>query len=230
SSRRRHTTSKRDWSSDVCSSDLPPSLHRCARELDQERPGIHRDHAPGHPIRPATLRRMGRGDPGPRSPPGQPGGDLHGVRARIRNGRRSRYQWPGSGQCRGGGVTMSIPTTVAKAGVSRGWSELRHTLTNFQDLWGYVFPAIILLVVMLLQRGSTVGPTGFSLGATTLPGAIGMGIAFSGFTSVAAQLMLEREDGTLLRNKAIPHGMTGYMIGKIVLTIGASVVSMLVLL
>src|SRR5699024_11868092 len=24
SSRRRHTTSKRDWSSDVCSSDLPP--------------------------------------------------------------------------------------------------------------------------------------------------------------------------------------------------------------
>src|SRR5699024_12131109 len=28
SSRRRHTRSKRDWSSDVCSSDLPPfSLH-----------------------------------------------------------------------------------------------------------------------------------------------------------------------------------------------------------
>src|SRR5437868_15534574 len=31
SSRRRHTRSKRDWSSDVCSSDLPPNavgLHR----------------------------------------------------------------------------------------------------------------------------------------------------------------------------------------------------------
>lgn len=125
---------------------------------------------------------------------------------------------------------MSIPTTVAKAGLSRGWSELRHTLTNFQDMWGYVFPAIILLVVMLLQSGSTVGPSGFSLGATTLPGAIGMSIAFSGFTSVAAQLMLEREDGTLLRNKAIPHGMTGYLIGKVVLTIGASVVSVLLLL
>src|SRR5699024_11529794 len=26
--RRRHTRSKRDWSSDVCSSDLPEALHR----------------------------------------------------------------------------------------------------------------------------------------------------------------------------------------------------------
>src|SRR5207249_6019609 len=31
SSRRRHTSSKRDWSSDVCSSDLGPILHRSPR-------------------------------------------------------------------------------------------------------------------------------------------------------------------------------------------------------
>src|SRR5699024_12311308 len=29
SSRRRHTRSKRDWSSDVCSSDLPYSINQC---------------------------------------------------------------------------------------------------------------------------------------------------------------------------------------------------------
>lgn len=125
---------------------------------------------------------------------------------------------------------MSIPATIVKAGLVRGRSELRHTFTNFQDLWGYIFPAGILLVVMLLQRGATIGPSGFSLGASTLPGAIGMSIAFSGLMSVAGQLITEREDGTLLRNKAIPHGMTGYMIGKIVLTIGMSVVSLLLLL
>ncbi|WP_026819746.1 ABC transporter permease [Arthrobacter castelli] len=125
---------------------------------------------------------------------------------------------------------MSIPTTVFRAGMVRGRSELRHTFTNFQDLWGYIFPAGVLLVVMLLQSSATVGATGFSLGASTLPGAIGMGIAFAGLMSVAGQLITEREDGTLLRNKAIPHGMTGYMIGKIVLTIGMSVVSLLLLL
>src|SRR5207249_8749731 len=35
SSRRRHTRSKRDWSSDVCSSDLRPYLVEEALELDQ---------------------------------------------------------------------------------------------------------------------------------------------------------------------------------------------------
>jgi ABC-2 type transport system permease protein len=125
---------------------------------------------------------------------------------------------------------MSVPATVAKAGLVRGRSELAHTFTNLQDLWGYIFPAAVLLVVMLLQRHATIGPTGFSHGATTLPGAIGMGIAFAGLMSVAGQLITEREDGTLLRNKAIPHGMTGYLIGKIVLTIGMSVVSLLLLL
>src|SRR5699024_7840707 len=84
---------------------------------------------------------------------------------------------------------MSITATVAKAGLVRGRSELRHTFTNFQDLWGYIFPAVVLLVVMLLQRNSTVGPGGFSLGASTLPGAIGMGIAFAGLMSVAGQLI-----------------------------------------
>src|SRR5437868_14673801 len=36
SSRRRHTRSKRDWSSDVCSSDLPASRCWCERLLDDE--------------------------------------------------------------------------------------------------------------------------------------------------------------------------------------------------
>lgn len=125
---------------------------------------------------------------------------------------------------------MSIPGAVTKAGLVRGRSELRHTFTNFQDLWGYLFPAAALLVVMLLQRHATVGPGQFSLGASTLPGAIGMSIAFAGLMSVAGQLITEREDGTLLRNKAIPHGMTGYLIGKIVLTIGMSLISLLLLL
>src|SRR5690349_22808965 len=52
SSRRRHTRSLRDWSSDVCSSDLPEREHeratrqkRCgstAHGVAARRPGIHR--------------------------------------------------------------------------------------------------------------------------------------------------------------------------------------------
>src|SRR5207249_6373670 len=50
SSRRRHTRSKRDWSSDVCSSDLPVFLDEVDQVVEEDgaqMPGAgadHRDH------------------------------------------------------------------------------------------------------------------------------------------------------------------------------------------
>jgi ABC-2 type transport system permease protein len=106
---------------------------------------------------------------------------------------------------------------AVRAGLERGWIELRQTFTNSQDLWNYLFPAIILVLVMFFMRGSTVPGTSFSLGSRTLPSAIGMNIAFGGLVYVAQQLIVDREDGTLLRAKATPNGMVGYLIGKITL-------------
>jgi ABC-2 type transport system permease protein len=116
---------------------------------------------------------------------------------------------------------------VLRSGLSRGRTELRHTFTNGQDLMAYVVPPVILAVVMLFMRGATVPGTGFSLGARTLPSTIGMAIAFIGMATVAGMLVVEREDGTLLRAKAIPHGMTGYMIGKTVLVSGMTLIAVL---
>ncbi|MGW3467421.1 ABC transporter permease [Saccharopolyspora sp. NPDC000995] len=121
-----------------------------------------------------------------------------------------------------------MKANAARAGLQRGWIEFRQTLTTPQDLWGYLFPTVILLVVMSFQRGSTVA--GFSLGAMTLPGALGMGIGFSGLITIAQQLTVEREDGTLLRAKATPDGMFGYLIGKITLIGCMSLVSLVILL
>jgi ABC-2 type transport system permease protein len=45
---------------------------------------------------------------------------------------------------------------------------------------------------------------------------------------IAQPLTVEREDGTLLRAKAIPHGMTGYLVGKIVLVAGMTLVGFVV--
>lgn len=119
------------------------------------------------------------------------------------------------------------PTTVAvRAGLRRGWLELRNTFTNYQDLWNYFFPTFVLLVAMFFMRGSTVPGTTFSLGARTLPSALGMGLAFGGMLVLASQLVVDREDGTLLRAKATPNGMLGYLIGKIVLMSAMALVSM----
>lgn len=129
-----------------------------------------------------------------------------------------------------GGLVVNPIVNALRAGTVRGWSELRQTFTTMQDLWGYLFPTVIMLVVMFFMRGITVPGTNFSLSAQVLPSSIGMTVAFSGLLSVATQLVTEREDGTLLRVKSLPNGMLGYLVGKIVLTAGMTLVSCLLVL
>ncbi|MGB3440237.1 MAG: ABC transporter permease [Actinophytocola sp.] len=123
------------------------------------------------------------------------------------------------------------PTSAAvRAGFARGRTEVRQTLTNGQDLWNYIFPSMVFLVVMFFMRDATVPGTMFSLGSRTLPSVIGMGIAFGGLVTLMMTLAVEREDGTLLRAKAVPNGMLGYLIGKIVTVSGMTVVAQLFVL
>jgi ABC-2 type transport system permease protein len=121
---------------------------------------------------------------------------------------------------------MSPVMSAARVGLTRGRIELRQTFTNAQDLWNYLFPAIILMVVLFFMRGATVPGTSFSLSSRTMPSALGMSIAFGGLVTMAMALTVDREDGTLLRAKAIPNGMVGYLIGKITLVAGMGVVSL----
>src|SRR5688572_21037227 len=123
---------------------------------------------------------------------------------------------------------MNVTLHTIGVGARRGWTELKHSLTNLQDLIGYLFPTVLLLVVMFFMRNATVPGTDFSLGARTLPSALGMGIAFGGLATLAQQLTVEREDGTLLRAKATPNGMLGYLVAKIVAVASITVVSLLI--
>jgi ABC-2 type transport system permease protein len=125
---------------------------------------------------------------------------------------------------------MSAAATIARTGFRRGLIELRHTFTNIQDIWTYLFPSILFLVIMTFMRGSKVPGTDFSLGSMTLPSVLGTGIAFGGLLTLSQLLTVEREDGTLLRSKAIPHGMGGYLVGKIVLTSGMMLIGFLLTL
>jgi ABC-2 type transport system permease protein len=125
---------------------------------------------------------------------------------------------------------MTPIAAAVRAGVARGGIELRQTLTTPQDLWGYLFPPVALLATMIFMGDATVPGTGFSLGARTLPSTLGMGVVFGGMVSLMMGLAVEREDGTLLRAKAVPNGMLGYLVGKVVLVAGASLVGMALIL
>lgn len=121
---------------------------------------------------------------------------------------------------------MNITMRTMRVGMRRGITELIHTFRTPLDLWGYMFPAILFTVVLLFMRNATVPGTTFSLGTRTLPSMLGMGIAFGGLINLAQQLLVEREDGTLLRAKATPNGMLGYLVGKITLVSSMLVVAL----
>ncbi|MBE1485275.1 ABC transporter permease [Plantactinospora soyae] len=123
------------------------------------------------------------------------------------------------------------PTLVAvRSGVQRGGIEVRQSLTSVQDLWNYLFPNLAFLAVMFFMGDATVPGTEFSLGARTLPSVLGGGLAFGSLVTMMMTLTVEREDGTLLRAKAIPNGMLGYLVGKVVQVSGMSLIGSAVLL
>lgn len=121
---------------------------------------------------------------------------------------------------------MNPTWTAVRAGLVRGRIELRQTWTSAQDLASNLITTAILLTVIVFLRGSKVPGTSFSLGSMTLPSVLGTGIAFGGLLLLAQLLALEREDGTLLRAKAVPGGMTGYLIGKIVTVSGMTLINL----
>lgn len=119
---------------------------------------------------------------------------------------------------------------AVRAGWRRGLIELRQTFTNGQDLFGQLFWPILLVGALFFMRDSEFGDTGISLGALALPGVIGMTVAFNGMMGMSGTLAIDREDGTLLRAKAIPHGMVGYLVGKVVTVTGWVVAGVVLLL
>ncbi|KOX06317.1 ABC transporter [Streptomyces sp. NRRL B-1140] len=115
---------------------------------------------------------------------------------------------------------------AALVGVRRGCTELRHTFTTGQDVFGYVLWTVLLVVPLFLARDDALKGAGISLGAFMLPSVLGMTLAFTGLSTTAQLLATEREDGTLLRAKAVPHGMVGHLVGKIVMVSGTALASM----
>lgn len=123
---------------------------------------------------------------------------------------------------------MNTRANAVRAGFSRGWIEFKQTFTNGQDISNYLIFPIISLIVMILMRNSDAPGTTYSLALLTLPSVLGMNVVFSGLMGAAATLIVGREDGTLLRAKALPHGIIGYLVGVVVYLAGTTVVTVAV--
>jgi ABC-2 type transport system permease protein len=117
---------------------------------------------------------------------------------------------------------------VVKLGLARGGIELRQIITYWPDLFQAFFIPAAGILTLFLMRGHHVPGTTFSLGSLTLPGFIGMSFAMGGMLGVTGLLAVDREDGTLLRAKATPDGMTAYVISKIAVSAVTTVLGLVI--
>ncbi|WP_433359727.1 ABC transporter permease [Actinoplanes sp. CA-142083] len=100
-----------------------------------------------------------------------------------------------------------------RAGRSRGLIELRQSVTNGGDLFNHFFWPVLMLVALWFLRDRSAG--GVPLGAMLVPSILGMNAAMA-MVSMSQHLTADREDGTLLRARATPHGVPGYLTGKLI--------------
>ncbi|GAA1004082.1 transport permease protein [Acrocarpospora pleiomorpha] len=123
---------------------------------------------------------------------------------------------------------MNPAAGAIRAGWSRGLIELRQSFTNGADLWAHFFWPALMLAAMWWLRDTAFGTSGLLLGTLALPSILGMNVAL-GSVSMSQQLTADREDGTLLRAKATPNGMLGYLVGKVVSVSGGLVADLAIL-
>ena len=110
---------------------------------------------------------------------------------------------------------MKPQVHAIRVGLHRGWTEFTQSLRSPQDQSFYLFMAILAIGYLFLRRNSEVEGTGLLVPQVSLPSILGALIAFGVVIGPAYQLAMDREDGTLLRAKAVPHGIGGYVTSQL---------------
>jgi ABC-2 type transport system permease protein len=106
-------------------------------------------------------------------------------------------------------------THALRVGVARGWHEFMLSLKSPQDQGFYVFIAVLSVGYLYLRRNTELEGLTVPFAAVALPSILGAIIAFGLVIGPTYMLAMEREDGTLLRAKAVPRGMIGHTAGHI---------------
>ncbi|WP_301130336.1 ABC transporter permease [Streptomyces cacaoi] len=128
---------------------------------------------------------------------------------------------------------MSADTRTAQTlrlGAERGWREFRGLLASGNELFSAVVMSLAFVLVVFFQRNETLEDTGISTATAALPGIVAMMLVYNGLVGTATYLTTEREDGTLLRAKALPGGIASYLWGKTVFMLLNTLLSVVLVL
>jgi ABC-2 type transport system permease protein len=98
-------------------------------------------------------------------------------------------------------------------GLAGGLIEFRQAFSGAALAGQLLWPGVTLAALFFL-RHHHISASPVALGPVLLPGMLGMFVAF-GMILMVGYLPADREDGTLLRARATPHGIAGYLTGRL---------------
>lgn len=115
-------------------------------------------------------------------------------------------------------MSTSHPRSVLPQLLRASWRQARTTLvrkyTSASGI-GSMGTAVFVIAIIFVVRNMDLGDDVVGAGAFIFAGFLAFGVVAAAVIGVAAELQTEREDGTLLRAKAIPHGMSGHLLAKV---------------
>lgn len=111
-------------------------------------------------------------------------------------------------------LTQTVPSAVLRAAGRQARTTLVRKYTSLAGISGLFF-SLVTLVVLWFVRDMDFAQGMASAAGWIFAGFLGFGVVAAAVMGVAGELQTEREDGTLLRAKAVPHGMTGHLLAKL---------------
>ncbi|ANS79257.1 ABC-type multidrug transport system, permease component [Serinicoccus hydrothermalis] len=111
-------------------------------------------------------------------------------------------------------MSTALPSAVLGAAAHQARITLVRKYTSAAGV-STVVVSLAVLVLLWFVRDVQLGAAQVGAGGYIFSGFLAFGVIAAAVLGVAGELQAEREDGTLLRAKAVPHGMTGHLVAKL---------------
>jgi ABC-2 type transport system permease protein len=125
---------------------------------------------------------------------------------------------------------VNVQRNAVAIGLRRGVLEFRHSMRSRQDWSYYLFTSAATVAYLYLRRDSKVGDTDLTVPVFAMPSILAFLVTFGVVFGIGSALVAAREDGTLLRARATPHGIQAYTTSQLVLASLSLVPQLLVIL
>lgn len=126
-------------------------------------------------------------------------------------------------------MSQRIPSSVLRAAARQARVAMTRKYTSPQGLGALGTAGFLVALIWFFRDTDFMGTVGAA--SYLFAGFLGLTIVSGGMLTIASEIQLERESGSLLRAKAIPHGITGHLLAKVIsvpVELGVAVVPMLI--